>query len=84
MSEETFEDYLLRLHHVAETFEGLAKDLYEAKRKIRRLEQAASVCKCGPWREEIVKKADEIFLERRGCLTCDEWDGPVRLREAAE
>jgi hypothetical protein len=41
------------------------------------------VCGCGPDREEMTKPADEVFLARTGCLRCDRWDGPVRLRRRA-
>lgn len=39
------------------------------------------VCTCGPKRREIVEHAnDETFLPRTGCVTCDVWDGPPKLR----
>ena len=39
------------------------------------------VCQCGPDREEQVSPGDKLFHARTGCLRCDRWDAPPRLRK---
>ena len=36
---------------------------------------------CGSMREPIVKPGDETFYSRRGCLDCEEWWEPVKLKK---
>jgi hypothetical protein len=39
-------------------------------------------CNCGPMREEYVSHNDTAtFHPQVGCLRCDRWDGPPRLRK---
>lgn len=39
-------------------------------------------CYCGKLRKEYVSMQDsDIFYPRVGCLICDVWDGPVRLKQ---
>lgn len=35
---------------------------------------------CGSRRDPIIKPADELFRERRGCLDCDRWWNSVELK----
>lgn len=45
------------------------------------LEDIPNVCMCGSLRREVVSHQDDpFFYPRRGCLTCNKWDGPPVLK----
>jgi hypothetical protein len=38
---------------------------------------------CGSDRDPIIKPADEVFQERKGCLDCNQWWEPCRTHVLA-
>jgi hypothetical protein len=46
------------------------------------LASRAPGCQCGPYRRDVTAHGnDSTFWPRKGCATCDRWDGPVKVKE---
>lgn len=45
----------------------------------RRDGMPAPACRCGPLRREIIEPGAGVAYDRTGCITCNTWDGPVRM-----
>jgi len=58
-------------------------DAYNLSNVFNAVLLVGDACQCGPLRRELRTPADETFLERTGCMRCDRWDGPVRLRHCS-
>jgi len=48
--------------------------------ELRRELERRNACACGSKRIEVVIEENEKFFKRTGCATCNNWDGPPRLK----
>lgn len=41
-------------------------------------------CDCKDLRKEVIIRGDRVFHSRSGCVHCNKWDGPVRIKDRQE